>query len=116
MGFSQVMPWRAYLILWHGGLLPLHAGLILGLAACEDPVSRFLSRRPFEVLGDSSYALYIVQVFAGWICENFAQWWSEHIPEGILQSALFPLVLAGCTMIGRYVIQIPAERFLKRRL
>lgn len=52
--------WRSA---FHNSLLsPLFCMVILGLSRSRDPFERFLSSRPMELLGEASYALYILHV------------------------------------------------------
>lgn len=40
---------------------PLHLALVLTVARASGPVARFFARRPFVILGEASYAFYILQ-------------------------------------------------------
>jgi peptidoglycan/LPS O-acetylase OafA/YrhL len=54
-----------YLFLHNGLLLPLHALVILGFALDGGVLARILSIRPLALLGNASYAMYILQTPIG---------------------------------------------------
>lgn len=115
------LPFRFYLIWWHGGLMPLHALLILGLAVGEDPVTSLFARAPFVFLGDLSYAIYILQVATQWVTEDACGYLNMWIP-GMFQSlalfvhplrpfeVIYPVLLFVIAYVGRLVAQRPADK------
>lgn len=53
--------WLPYPLLHNGLLLPLFGALVFGLAKGGGALGRVLAARPLVLLGDASYALYILQ-------------------------------------------------------
>jgi len=97
----------------HNGLLsPVYAALIVSLARGGDPLSKLLSHPALVLLGESSYATYILHV-------PIALWLS-HLLDPVHHVVLLPL-LFGITMLVLPVIVLltferPARTLIRSRL
>lgn len=65
--------WKA--LLWYGGLFdPFFMMILLGAALSSGVLGSCLSWKPLVLLGDASYAIYILQI-------PIAQWWQTYGPK-----------------------------------
>ena len=80
----------------NGGLLPLHACLILGLASEDDYVAKLWRRPLFVWLGGLSYSLYITQIVAGFVANHL------EVRTGLGFYKCLPLACAVCTFAGHF--------------
>eukprot|EP00746_Dinoflagellata_sp_MGD_P142054 gnl/MRDRNA2_/MRDRNA2_75060_c0_seq1.p1 gnl/MRDRNA2_/MRDRNA2_75060_c0~~gnl/MRDRNA2_/MRDRNA2_75060_c0_seq1.p1 ORF type:complete len:785 (+),score=42.50 gnl/MRDRNA2_/MRDRNA2_75060_c0_seq1:118-2472(+) len=105
--FYWCTPWRFYLIWWNGGLIPLHALLIIGLSTREDVLTRLFGHWSFALLGRWAYAAYITQVAAIFAKNDIFQClYAERI---ITEDQYWyaPLAFAICTALGHYFVERP---------
>jgi peptidoglycan/LPS O-acetylase OafA/YrhL len=112
LAFAQKLP---YLLAHNGLLLPLFAGVILGLALEGGFVATFLKHSPLVFLGQSSYALYIIHApLFLWMTSNTAQ---KIFRLGGMQGMMIYVVVA--VVAGSIVfktIEEPMNRRLRSRL
>ncbi len=104
--------------LMHNGLLtPLFACVILGFALGGGWLASVLSWRPLVLLGQASYALYILQVPVFWFMTLAYRHW---VGSGdMIGGRLFVLyaVIATAASVGAFLwIEEPCNRMLRRRL
>ncbi|MCI0751603.1 MAG: acyltransferase [Flammeovirgaceae bacterium] len=94
LAFGNLSP--ALKLLIHQGLIPLSAGvLILGLVKENSIVKSILASKPLELLGKSSYALYLVHI--GFI----PTWAAAYISDNSFVIAL--IVVASSYILWRWV-------------
>jgi peptidoglycan/LPS O-acetylase OafA/YrhL len=103
-----------YVLIHNGLLVPLWALLILGLASGEGALSRALSARPAQLLGDASFALYALQEpLWRWSEQLFAQ-------RGVPATASFTVAFFGFAILASLCaarwIERPARRALRTAL
>lgn len=111
LAFSSHLP---YPLLHNGLLVPAFALLVLGLARGGGLLGRALSVRPLVVLGDASYALYILQVpLMFWALQLLG---AAHQPEGPAFFLAFFTVLSSASIACHRLIENPAQRVLKQML
>ncbi|MEM7161681.1 MAG: acyltransferase [Bacteroidota bacterium] len=93
----------------HNGLLaPLFALLILSLSLVENRLSRFMGNRFFNLLGNSSYALYIFQ----WpLYLLFDQICNDYLSEEAF-FVCYTLILILSSIVLHHYIEIPLKRKL----
>lgn len=101
--FFRQTPWRFYLFWWNGGLLPLHALFILGLASGEDPLAKLWSQKSFVFISNFSYSLYITQIVADPVFLTLfgGKYFSR------------PLAFAFSTMLGHYFVELPCNALFR---
>jgi peptidoglycan/LPS O-acetylase OafA/YrhL len=98
-------------------LAPLFLWVIIALARSHGPVARFFSRRPFVVLGEASFALYILQF-------PVQMAYVRYVTPGPLRHHAFDmeakdfLSFAGCllalSIASLYLFERPMRRLLLR--
>ncbi|MBF5043216.1 acyltransferase [Aggregicoccus sp. 17bor-14] len=107
-------PGLPYPLLHNGLLLPLFAALVFGLAQGGGLLGAALRTGPMRVLGEASYALYILQL----PLMLWAQPLRGHgLPEGGAAFTLAYLALAlGFALASFYFLERPAQRLLRAAL
>jgi peptidoglycan/LPS O-acetylase OafA/YrhL len=109
-------PHDLYLVIHNGGLAPLFLVLILALAEGGGPLVRLLSTPAFVLLGDASYALYILhepisQIVKHALAESAPAW---------LGSASFSLVITvvsvGASVLTARYFERPTRAWLRTAL
>ncbi len=92
-------------------LLPIFAPLILAFAAGNHFIERVFSVKWLVVLGEASYGLYLLHVPVWtWM---FAR---AHLPVTHETYLLFLLIAIGLSVVSYYLFEVPARRYLLRRL
>ena len=105
-----------YPLLHNGLLAPVFAATIYGLACGKGILARILGSRPFVVLGEASYALYLVHapIRGYWGAAQHASPALQRIPTAVW----FPCYVVGAVgaalLIFRFVEE-PARRYLRER-
>ncbi len=89
---------------------PLFILLVLAVAAADNPVTRGLSWRPLVVLGNASYALYILQKPAFWVYSH--QLGPKVSAEAQPRFWVFLALLVGLSVGVYYLVERPAQRVL----
>jgi peptidoglycan/LPS O-acetylase OafA/YrhL len=111
-GLHWILPWWTRI---DAVLVILFGAVIFGSAASEGSISRVLTSRPFILLGEASYAMYIMHI-------PIFFWWTE-IGERVLKVKL-PLAIdfvvyfgitIGFSIFSFLYIEIPLRRRLLRR-
>jgi peptidoglycan/LPS O-acetylase OafA/YrhL len=111
LAFIVLGPWRLPYPAMHNGLLaPIYGLLILALAS--EP--RMLANPILELLGESSYSLYLLHASVIVGCGFIAGWLQWH---GHGSVALASAAIAVVVSIASYkFIEVPARRFIRSRL
>jgi peptidoglycan/LPS O-acetylase OafA/YrhL len=100
-------------VLMHGGfLVPLFGALVVGLSGQNFFASMF-SWKPIELLGQASYALFLLHFnFINLLRNN-------HVPERLHLAAYDPWVSYAATLVlaiaAMYLVERPARRAILRR-
>jgi len=122
LSFSSRLP---FVVLHNGLLAPLFACLLYGLALGRGPVVWVLSRPLLVVLGEASYAVYLLQdpiwnvvVHAAWPLvspgtsgDPWVLYWAHP-----WLAAIFGPLLVGVSVASFYAYQEPARRWLSTKL
>jgi peptidoglycan/LPS O-acetylase OafA/YrhL len=95
-----------------GLLSPVFLVLVAALAIGTGPIARLLSSRPLQVLGDASYAMYVLQ--------EPVLIWMTHVPvvralPARLFVAVFVVVLIGASLACQRFLAEPARAWLLAR-
>jgi peptidoglycan/LPS O-acetylase OafA/YrhL len=98
----------------NGLLAPLFAIFLFGLASDQSYLSKFLSFRPFIILGEISYAIYILQV-------PLYAWWDAVSNRYLnnyqnLQLSGFIILLIVVSWISFKLIEEPIRKYLKQKI
>lgn len=103
-----------YVLLHNGLLVPLFVAALLGLATGHGRVARALSSRPAQVLGDASFALYVLQEpLWRWAEVLFRERGTPASPAFVVAFAIFAVA---CSIgVARWV-ERPARRVLRTAL
>jgi len=103
-----------YTMLHNGTLLPLYGAIVWGLMLNRGPLHRALSVRPLTALGDSSYALYTLQVpLVAWLLLA-----GGHAPNAVdapFAALMLAAVIAGAIFV-HFVVEPRAQAWLRPRL
>lgn len=101
-------------LLVQAGLLdPLYAGLLVALAHDRGPLARLLSWRVLVVLGEASYAIYLLHVpIAMWIRELA----NVESTSGPLYFAGYAALVIAVSLAAFTWLETPARLWLRRRL
>jgi peptidoglycan/LPS O-acetylase OafA/YrhL len=112
LGPGSVLP---YLLLHNGLVDPLFALLIYSLASGEGPLAAILSWPAVVLLGEASYALYIVHIpLWDWMTYVLSR---LHVAPGFVALSLLHLGVAmGLSILILRVIEQPARRALRQAL
>lgn len=106
-----VVPRETHRLLLNDGVLsPAFAGLILALLAAPTGTGRWIASRPAVLLGDASYAMYILQVPV-WGVSTAVRWtnpWTHFI--------VYVIALLGLSIAMLIFFERPARRRLRRWL
>jgi peptidoglycan/LPS O-acetylase OafA/YrhL len=110
LGPGSVLP---YLLLHNGLLDPLFALLIYNLASGEGPLAALLSLPAMVVLGEASYALYILHIpLWDWMTYVLSR---LHMVPGFVALSLLHLgVAVGLAILTLRLVEQPARRALRR--
>ena len=103
-----------YTMLHNGTLLPLYGVIVWGLMLDHGPLHRALSIRPLTALGESSYALYTLQVpIVAWLLLA-----GDRAPNAVDApfAALMLAVVIACAIAIHYVVEPRAQAWLRPRL
>ena len=101
---------------WDAAYMIPAALLIWGLASApHHGLSKFLATKPMVILGEASFAFYILHWpivgFGGFITIEYDSWWSWALHA----TGAFVLMLA-IAILAHYVIERPSQRWLRSRL
>lgn len=111
LAFADHIP---YVLLHNGLLAPAFAALVLGLAT-STPVTKAMSARWVVLLGESSYALYILHIplfmFAGSIARKVA-FEGDKTPTFALVFLAFAIAVS---IVAFKAVEVPARRYLLKR-
>lgn len=108
LSFSSKLP---YILLHNGALLPLMSLLVFMLAWDEGPVARILSTRVFVLLGESSYALYILhEPLKGW-ADRAAISFGLRDHGGVMPSTAILAILASVIVLRAF--EEPSRRWVR---
>jgi len=100
---------------FHNSLLsPLFCGVILGLANASDPVQRFLSLRPALLLGESSYALYILHFPYMVVFTSLLHRLDSPLPE-VVRLVVYLLASVAISIAVHLGIEKPSRDAIRRR-
>ena len=115
--FSNLLPHTPPLVLlWleRSGPAPIYAVAILILALERGIVSQLLSHWPWVLLGEMSFALYLVhQLFLRWIASN--AYIQSYFSGNLLHAAFWATSLIASYFLWR-LIEIPSRAYLIRSL
>lgn len=96
-------------------LAPVFGLLIFGAAGAKGPFSQILSVRPLVLLGDASYAIYIIHV-------PLSMWWYRitvvDLPielPALIDFSCYLLIVTGISIVVYTYIERPARRWLLLR-
>jgi peptidoglycan/LPS O-acetylase OafA/YrhL len=98
-------------------LAPLFLWVILSLARAEGPVARFFSRKPFVVLGEASFAFYILQfpvqrAYVKWVLPpNQPNFGFDMSVEHFLK---FAAILLALSIASVYLFEKPMRKLMLR--
>lgn len=95
-----------------GLLAPLFLIVILTLASDSSFISKFFSHPRLILLGDASYALYILHVPLRWWLEYLFSYFSISLAPEIFLSIYLSSVLIVCVLIYKYV-EAPAKDWIR---
>ena len=95
-----------------GLLAPLFLLIVLTLALDTSRMSQGLSHPWLILLGDASYALYILHVPIRWLFEDLLRLAGQAIPFGTMFSIFLPLLIVLCVVVFKY-IERPARDWLR---
>jgi peptidoglycan/LPS O-acetylase OafA/YrhL len=95
-----------------GMLSPIVAALLFGLASGRGPVSWLLSRRPIVLLGEASYALYILQepLSVAWLSAARALTGSTEVRSNAVAVAAFVAILVAVSITTYWFVERPCRR------
>jgi peptidoglycan/LPS O-acetylase OafA/YrhL len=112
LGPGSALP---YLLLHNGLVDPLFALLIYSLATGEGPLAALLSLPAMVVLGEASYALYILHIpLWDWMTYALSR---LHIAPGFVALSLVHLGVAmGLSILTLRTVERPARRALRQAL
>jgi len=111
--FFAVAITRVPYILMHGGLLvPIFASLVVGLSG-QNIFAAIFSWKPIELLGQASYALFLLHFNFINLLRNY------HVPERLHLEAFDPWVSYAATLAlavaAMYFVERPARKAILRR-
>jgi len=114
--FWQVDHWRWWPILCHGGLLPVHGTLLVGMVQGRDPVRSLFGWRPLVLLGDLAMSIYLLHMPFSGIVKGYFWPWQLAVEGGRLPFAVFQtlhrslLLLTAC--LAELLVVRPGARLL----
>ncbi len=99
-----------YALVNNGLFAPLFAIIIYTLARDRGLMARVFSFRPLVVLGEASYAMYILQYpLAGWYSRlRGGTWMTTRLSVGVL--TLYVVLLIGLSLSSFYLLETPMRR------
>jgi peptidoglycan/LPS O-acetylase OafA/YrhL len=105
-----------YPLLHNGLLAPLYAALILGLACGEGPVVTLLSHPVLVLLGEASYATYLLHVpIALWLQNGVGAWGIPPLPSRAVP-LVYPVAILIIPVGVLIFVERPARRAIRSRL
>jgi peptidoglycan/LPS O-acetylase OafA/YrhL len=108
------LEWQIPHPLFHDGLLaPLFALLLYGLASGRF-FTRLFAARPFVVLGEASFAIYILQFPVSGLLKLLPSWFTQSGWQ-ILEATFLPMVIA-VSLAAHYGVERPMRVRLSRAL
>jgi peptidoglycan/LPS O-acetylase OafA/YrhL len=112
LGASVTIP----VILQEGLLLPAFGMTLFGLALGGGPIAWLLSRRPLVMLGEASYALYILQMPVAMYVQSVARRLSgrDLLTTPVAAVAVVAMVVASLVTHKRF--ELPARRAIREHL
>jgi peptidoglycan/LPS O-acetylase OafA/YrhL len=115
LALLAVSPWLSFILLHNGLLAPAFGLLIFGLASGRGPLAWILSRPGLVLLGEASYALYLLHQPLWWWATTL-----RHVNALDRQPTSFFLGYVAVTLAASVVllqlIEKPGRRALRRRL
>lgn len=104
-----------YIPFSNGLLIPLWALLLAGLAAGRDPIARFLATRPLVVLGDASYAIYILHVpLFAWV-SRLIKYSGAALPPAVAFTLYFASLI-GASIAAFHLVEAPLRSLIRTRV
>jgi peptidoglycan/LPS O-acetylase OafA/YrhL len=104
-----------YLLLNGGLLAPLFALLIYSLASGGGVIAAVLSKKPAQLLGGASYALYLIHLPLSNYLTRLWTWVAGAPPLGVLALFAYLAVAIALALIIFRFIEQPARRWLRAR-
>ena len=104
-----------YLLIHNGVLAPLYALLIVTLACGVGPLAALLSTKVFHLLGEASFALYLLHVALLVYVVKALSALHLSIDQTPALIAVYLLVAQGVAILVLLRIEEPARRFVRRR-
>ncbi len=111
LAFADHIP---YVLLHNGLLAPAFAALILGLAT-STPVTKALSARWIVLLGESSYALYILHIPLFMLAGSVARRVAFEGDESAAFTLAFLVFAIAVSIAAFKAVEVPARRYLLKR-
>ena len=97
-------------LLQHAFLVPIDSAIILAFSSGNTLIARFFARRPFVILGEASFALYLVHVPVFLIANH---WINLH------PGPLIPIYVVACvalSVLSFHFLETPARLWIMRKL
>ena len=111
--FYLASPRLPYVIVHGALLLPLFCVLILGLTV-PNPLATVFAFRPLVILGEATYAIYLLHFNAYLLIHNY------HLPERLHVTALDPwisyLAIVALAYFTMRFVETPSRKFIVRNL
>lgn len=99
-----------------GLLSPFFLIFILTLALDSTRISKSLSHPWLALLGDASYALYILHIPVRWIMERYFQWIGTSLTYGQFFAFLYLPFLLVVSLLTFHYLERPARDWLRRNM
>jgi len=110
--FAKVVDHVPYILMHGGFLVPLFSALVIGLSG-QNIFASFFAWKPIELLGQASYALFLLHFNFINLLRN------HHIPERLHLAAYDPWVSYAATLVlaiaAMYFVERPARRAILAR-
>lgn len=104
-----------YLLLHNGLLSPAVALILVGLASGVGPLPRAFSIRPFVALGETGFAIYVLQFPLHGIADHLAAWAHYDADSSLAFGAFAIVTIAVAFMVTRW-FEAPMRQALRRAL
>ena len=103
--------WKA--LLWYGGLFdPFFLMILLGAALSKGVLGAVLGWKPFVMLGDASYSLYILQI-------PVAEWWQKFGPQLFMTEPIgfwvYLILLMGVCLLMYRLFETPMRVWIRSK-